>query len=126
MRRLCCLLLAAAGLAALSGCGGPTMAPVKGRVMFNGQPVKDAALTFTPNGKSAEDKDPGKPAIGFTDENGYYELSTFKPLDGAIVGGHRVSVMLDDTNPARCKRYKELTFEVKSGANECNVDMDPR
>jgi hypothetical protein len=105
MRRLCCLLLAAAGLAALSGCGGPSMAPVKGRVMF---------------------KEPGKPAVGFTDENGYYELSTFKPLDGAIVGGHRVSVMIDDTNPARCKRYKELTFEVKPGANECNVDMDAR
>ena len=34
--------------------------------------------------------------------------------------------MLDDTNPARCKRYKGLTFEVKSGANECNVDLDPR
>ena len=71
MRRLCCLLLAAAGLAALSGCGGPTMAPVKGRVMFNGKPVKDAALTFTPDGKSAEDKEPGKPATGFTDEDGY-------------------------------------------------------
>ena len=33
--------------------------------------------------------------------------------------------MLDDTNPARCKRYKELTFEVKPGANEFNIEHGP-
>ena len=46
----------------LPGCGGPTLAPVKGRVTFKGKPVPDAALTFAPVPKSDKDKEPGKPA----------------------------------------------------------------
>jgi hypothetical protein len=127
MRRLLSyLLLAAAGSVALSGCGGPAMAPVKGRVTFKGLPVKEAAVAFAPVPRSDEDKDPGKPATGFSDADGYFELSTFKPLDGAIVGKHKVTVSLDDTNPAKCNRQKELTFEVKPGANEMTIEMDPR
>src|SRR5262245_40546364 len=109
MRFLSCVVLVLAGSLVLSGCGGPEMASVKGRVTFKGKPVKDAAITFSPSAKSSEDKFPGKPAVGFTDEEGNYELSTFKPRDGALVGNHRVSVMLDDTNPTKCARYKELT-----------------
>src|SRR5262245_32383200 len=92
------------------------MAPVKGKVMFNGKPVKEAQVTFAPAG-AADQKETGKPATGFTDENGDFELSTFKNYDGAIVGSHNVRVSLDDTNPAKCKRLKSLTLEVKPGAN---------
>jgi hypothetical protein len=102
------------------------MAPVKGRVTFNGKPVKEAAITFAPVPKTDKDKEPGKPATGFTDEDGYYELSTFEPLDGAIVGNHKVTVMLDDTNPARCDRLKELNTEVKPGGNQFDVEMDAK
>jgi hypothetical protein len=116
----------AAGLALLvAGCGGPQMAPVKGKVMFNGKPVKDAAVTFAPAG-AADQKETGKPGTGFTDENGDFELSTFKNYDGAIVGSHNVRVTLDDTNPAKCKRIKSLTLEVKPGANEFTIEMDPK
>jgi hypothetical protein len=118
--------LAAALIASLAaGCGGPTMAPVKGRVLYNGEPVKEAAVTFSPAGP-AEKLETGKPGTGFTDENGYFELSTFKTYDGAIVGTHSVHVTLDDTNPARCKRSKALTLEVKPGPNEFTIEMDPK
>jgi hypothetical protein len=125
MRRLCCLFLAAAGLAALSGCGGPTMAPVKGRVMFNGKPVREAQVTFSPAGAEGQ-KETGKPATGFTDENGQFELSTFAKYDGAIVGRHNVHVMIDQTNPVKCKLTKDLTLEVTPEGNEFTIDMDPR
>src|SRR5262249_39029223 len=107
---LCC------GLA--SGCGSSSLAPVKGRVTCNGKPVKEAALTFSPAPKNEGDREAGKPATGFTDVEGYYVLSTFRPEDGALLGKHRVSVVLDDTNPARCKRTKQIISAVKSGANE--------
>jgi hypothetical protein len=119
-------LFAVAVLAVLvPGCGGERVAPVKGRVVFNGQPVKEAALTFSPT--SAENQlDAGTPATGFTDQQGYFELSTFTKNDGALVGTHSVNVVIDDTNPAKCKRHKGLTLEVKPGSNEFTIEMDPK
>ena len=91
-------------LALLSGCGGPQMARVKGKVTCNGKPVAQATITFSPMQRHDKDREPGKPATGFTDEKGTYDLSTFRHYDGALVGKHRVTVTLDDANPARCPR----------------------
>lgn len=124
MRYLSLLPLAAVSLL-LCGCGGPQMSQVKGKVMFNGKPVKEAAVTFAPAGAAGQ-KETGKPGTGFTDENGEFALSTFANYDGAIVGTHNIRVVLDDTNPAKCKRIKELTLEVKAGGNEFTVEMDPK
>jgi uncharacterized GH25 family protein len=117
--------LFAVGVAALllPACGGPNMAKVTGKVTCNGKPVKEAAVTFSPLGASEDDKEPGKPATGFTDNDGNYELSTYKPLDGAQVGKHTVLIMIDDTNPAKCKREKRTTAEVKKGTNEVNFEL---
>jgi len=93
--------------------------------MFNGQPVKEAAVTFSPAG-GANQLDTGKPATGFTDADGNFALSTFTEYDGAIVGTHTVNVVVDDTNPARCKRSKGVTLEVKPGPNEFTIEMDPK
>jgi hypothetical protein len=117
--------LCAFGLVFLGGCGGPGMATVKGRVLFDGKPVKEAQVTFAPTGAEGQ-KETGKPATGFTDENGNFELSTFKNFDGAIVGPHAVHVVLDDTNPARCRRIKDLPLEVKPGRNDFTIEMDPK
>src|SRR5262249_15394883 len=108
------LLLSALGLLSLCGCSGPPMAPVKGQVMFNGKPVREAAVTFSPAGSPGQ-LETGKPAAGFTDEEGRFELSTFKSYDGALVGSHSVHVSIDDTNPAKCKRSKSVSLEVKPG-----------
>jgi hypothetical protein len=112
------------GLMLLPGCGGPSMAPVTGRVTFNGKPVGEASITFAPLPKSEGDKEPGKAATGFTDAEGKYALSTYRNYDGALVGKHQVIVALEDTNPARCKREKRLTWEVKPGDNSVDIEMD--
>jgi uncharacterized GH25 family protein len=125
MRTLLVLCAFAVGAALLCGCNGPSMAPVKGRVMFDGKPVKNAAVTFAPIGAEGR-KETGKPATGFTDENGNFELSTFKNYDGALIGQHSVNVVLDDSNPAKCQRTKALTLEVKSSGNEFTIEMDPK
>src|SRR5262245_40614367 len=91
----------------LAGCSGPRMSPVKGQGTCTGKPVAEAAITFSPMPRFEKDLEPGKPATGFTDAEGNYTLSTFKNYDGALVGKHRVTVVLDDTNPARCPHSKE-------------------
>jgi len=113
------------GALILAGCSGQKIAPVKGRVMFKGEPVKEAAVTFSLNG-AADQKETGEAGTGFTDADGYFVLSTLKNYDGAIVGTHTVHVTIDATNPTKCKLSKALTLEVKSGPNEFIIEMDPR
>jgi hypothetical protein len=106
------------------GCGNTNLAPVKGRVTCNGKPVAEAMITFAPFPKSEGDREAGKPATGFTDDEGNYELSTYKPYDGALIGKHNVTITLDDTNPARCKREIRITLEVQPKANELNIELN--
>lgn len=72
------------------GCGskskGPELASVSGTVKYRGKPLENALVVFLPD-------TPGIPsASGSTDTNGYYELMTHAPGDGAIVGKYRVTI----------------------------------
>ena len=70
----------------VTGCGGnatPATAPVSGQVIFEGTPVTNATVTFTPEA--------GRPATGSIDGEGRFSLSTFRPNDGAVPGRHRVT-----------------------------------
>jgi hypothetical protein len=84
------VLLLFAGCCFFPGCGSdrPAMAPVRGQVTYQGRPVAGATVNFL--GKGAP-----RLAIGTTDESGNYQLSTFEPNDGAIVGSHVVTVKKD-------------------------------
>lgn len=74
-------------VALLSGCGDgrPTRIPVSGVMTLEDQPVAGASVMFSP-------VDGGRPAEGVTDDQGRFELKTFDPGDGAILGKHRVTV----------------------------------
>lgn len=106
------------------GCGAADMAPVKGRVLCNGKPVREAAVTFSPIPTSAKDMEPGKPSTGFSEEDGTFVLSTYKNFDGAHVGENNVTVVLDVTNPAPCKRTLSATLDVKPGQNDFALEMN--
>ena len=72
-----------------SGCGGgsgaPELAPAKGIVMYDGQPVDGCVVEFLMEGSSTR-------SMGFTDESGQFELTSFAPGDGAPVGTNQVTV----------------------------------
>jgi hypothetical protein len=125
-RSWCVLLLVLSAF--IAGCGevagGPAVAPVTGRVLCNSKPVVAAHVTFSPTPKSAEDREPGKPGTGFTDTEGRFVLSTYKELDGAQIGSHDVSVLLDDMNPAPCKRLSQMQLEVTAGPNDFNLELN--
>ena len=85
-----CLFMAAVTLA-MPGCGGgslarPTPVPVKGTVIFRGNPLPNARVSFFAKGAPM-------PAVGDTNEAGEFELSMYGKGDGALVGENKVTVI---------------------------------
>lgn len=72
----------------LAGCGtsNPATYPVTGTVTFNGKPLAGANIGF-----SATDENT-RGAIGVTDSEGKYSLTTFEKGDGAMAGTFKVTV----------------------------------
>ncbi len=88
----CVALVAFSVLCFLAGCGGggggaerPKTVKVTGKVQYKGLPVAGASVVFLGDGSST-------PALGRTDADGRFELTTFEPGDGAIPGTHKVTV----------------------------------
>jgi hypothetical protein len=90
-RRLSLVVLLAA---ALTGCGGNGTTPVKGVVTLEGAPLPGATVLFMPDGDGR-----GRPASGFTSSDGVFQLTTYRPDDGALPGQYRV--LIRKTAPAR-------------------------
>ena len=84
-------LIVALPLLFIVGCGPAGQVrvyPVKGKVTFNGKPMAGGgAISFVPlvNQK-------GKTAGGEIKPDGTYEMSTYKPGDGSMVGEFRVVI----------------------------------
>lgn len=72
-------------VAVLFGCNSkPAIAPVSGKILYNGQPLPYGNVVFQPS--------KGQPAGGAVQPDGSFRLSTFSEYDGAIVGPHKVRV----------------------------------
>lgn len=74
-------------------CGGPShppVYPVRGRVLYQGKPAKQALVVFHPVGGHAG----AVKARGQVAEDGSFTLSTFGVGDGAPAGDYRVTVEL--------------------------------
>lgn len=87
-RRLMTLSLAALAVTVLVGGGGckrnPRVVPVRGKVLYNGQPLPYGSVMFQP--------DKGQPAMADIGTDGTFTLSSYGPNDGAVPGKHSVSV----------------------------------
>jgi hypothetical protein len=68
------------------------MAPVKGKVLLDGQPLTVGSVNTLPTA--------GRGAHGDIQSDGSFQLRTFAKNDGALVGRHKVSVSAyDSTGP---------------------------
>lgn len=124
----------------MSGCGSsevlPETAPVSGTATINGQPLKSGTVTFHPDGE-------GNPGFAEIKEDGTFEVTTYELKDGAVLGMHKVTVEVFDTNPGGPpplpgseqeestvpKKYASpettpLRFEVKPGSNTAPLPME--
>jgi hypothetical protein len=118
------------------GCGRqslPSMAPVRGQLTLDGTPLAKGIIMFHPDRTKGLT---GRMAVGVTGTDGRFELSTFHPGDGAIIGHHVVAVVCETEPPTMeqakmspppvvrsriPKKYNlpgssGLKFEVKPGA----------
>ena len=75
-----------------AGCGDalPETVPVAGKVTYTGEPLTSGTVTFHP--QEIPDGLPRRPATGTLDAQGQFQLSTFRPGDGAVPGTYRVTV----------------------------------
>ena len=79
-----CMSLNVLVFAGCSGSDRPEMVPVSGTVMYRGEPLEGASVRFV--GQI------GRPAIGRTDADGRFTLTSFDEGDGAVLGEHAVTV----------------------------------
>ena len=84
---------------AVAGCGvlgcresSYELAPVRGTVSIDGQPLTSGKLMFAPITSSAG-QEAGKAALGLLQPDGSYVLTTYEYGDGAVVGEHWVSIL---------------------------------
>jgi hypothetical protein len=119
--RVISLLIAGCCLAA--GCSGsdrPEVAPVRGQVTYQGQPVAGAMVSFLCQGAP-------RLATATTDESGNYALTTFEPNDGAIIGSHVVTVKKDpaglDALPPGVSADAKITAKSTEAAVQQNMVM---
>ncbi|MBA3485419.1 MAG: carboxypeptidase regulatory-like domain-containing protein [Pirellulales bacterium] len=131
--KLCYQRLIAALAVALiccTGCGSetPPMAPVKGKVLLDGQPLMSGRVSTVPAA--------GRGSNGTIQSDGTFELSTYGDGDGALIGLHTVSVVAraPGTGGPEGQRGKllvperytsdlssELTIEVKADEENAPV-----
>jgi len=127
-----------------TGCGGdetaaPELAPVKGKVMLDGNPLPDATVRFAPESN-------GAPSTGKTGPDGAFTLTYRDDTPGAAIGSHRVTVTIGGPTPeqeaalkasaegdggtlpptdiAPLKTHNE-TITVADGDNDITINFDP-
>lgn len=89
MRHLRAAVVAVA-LLGLTGCGGPSLYPVRGKVVWeNGVEARELVGGLV----VCESEEVKVGARGEIQKDGSFELSTYKPGDGALLGKHKVAVV---------------------------------
>ncbi len=128
----------------LTGCGRgrERTYPVSGTVRIDGQALAGCMVMFRP--------EQGPMASGWLDDEGRFDLTTYRLRDGAVAGRHQVSLappetqfdmsddeieFLQDTSTLRRPppfpaKYlsvatSDLTAEVQAGSNAFEFDLEP-
>ena len=131
------VLLAAASVLVLSGCGSDPLnaASVRGKVTVDNQPLTTGSVRFVPD-KTKGNTSPVEP-LGLINESGQFELSTNgKP--GAPLGWYKVAVIAADMpdstkvnavpksyvgNKFNDPEFSGLSVEVVSSAKDGAYDL---
>lgn len=90
-----CITYLGLGIALVVGCGTKTrleVAPVSGRVEYQGQGVPRATVIFHPTGKAVEGAKRLRP-FGYADDGGNFKMKTYVTDDGAPPGEYQVTII---------------------------------
>ena len=118
------------------GCGGDSnIGQVEGVVTLDGEPVTRAMVSFHPTDDRA--------SVGFTDNEGHYELQYIRNVKGAVIGQHKVTISTridreddpptsefggngrEETMPPKYldRRKTELSATIESGSNKVDFKL---
>ncbi|TWU28678.1 hypothetical protein [Bythopirellula polymerisocia] len=114
------------GIGILVGCGdgGVEKGQVTGQITLDGKPVAGLFVTFHPQARSGELNALTRQAMGETDSEGKYNLSTKSPGDGAAVGKHRVVLVpIQQDVPMPGKLSPNFEAEVRPGVNVIDLEL---
>lgn len=105
-------ILPAAAALLLPGCwnSGPEMVPVAGTVTVDGKPLTVGQVMVSPDGH--------RPAVGVLDQNGRFQLSSYKLGDGVVKGTHPAAVMSVEQLTEKSLRWhapKKYANKAQSG-----------
>ncbi|WP_397568600.1 hypothetical protein [Schlesneria sp. T3-172] len=130
-------ILLAIGALVGAGCSKQEfqVARVSGTVTCGGQTLTEGMVVFTPIGTGEKKThDTGRSASGLIQEDGSFELTTYRRGDGAIVGTHTISVFapppidddapITDTNRFACGKTP-LEETVGPGDNYFELELTP-
>ena len=119
-RRRSSAVVAAVALLGLAGCGGPRLYPVHGKVVWeNGAEARELAGGLV----VCESVNGAVGARGDIQQDGSFQLSTYKPGDGALPGKHRVAVVENKPGePPPPPIIHRDFFSVETSRLEINVE----
>lgn len=117
-------LVLVSACAIVSGCGGPdpyATVPVTGVVTCNGKPVANGVVNFTPlpDQEGRGEGNRGRVALGKTDSEGKFTLTTYQNNDGAIKGRHTVTVSMGFSEEGGS--VVDKTFPCSGSSEEATV-----
>ena len=89
----------------LAGCGGgqAEFIPIRGEVMYNGQPMTEGTVHYTPR-----DSGVGQQASGGIGPDGKFEMTTRKRGDGVKPGEYLISVYAMEPHPGEPASREEV------------------
>jgi hypothetical protein len=107
------LVAAGACTALVAGCGSG-LAPVKGVVTLDGKPLPNASVVFI------SQESGGRDASGFTDARGVFQLTTYRPGDGALPGAlpGRYKVTVHYSEPGQVPANLKTAQAVQKAATQ--------
>jgi hypothetical protein len=97
---------AALGILILAGCGGGDgleMYPVRGEVTYNGKPVSQGIVTYTPTTPGV-----GRTANGPLQPDGTFVMTTLKRDDGVMRGAYNIVIHSYAEDPGAPQSREEI------------------
>ena len=93
------------------GCGSSEYPTVSGKVTYDGQPLANIEVVFSPLSDSVDTIAPYSTAV--TDEAGVFSLKTRDGQLGAVVGQHRVGFAWSDIKSYTVRNLKQSLSEAE-------------
>jgi hypothetical protein len=94
----------------------PGLIPVKGKVIYKGQPLTKGVVRFEPDYF-------GRPAQGELQSDGTFSLSTLTKGDGVVAGHHKVSIGGIDLKLRRDKNFQKKAATLQADVSPENTDF---